>query len=154
MMKKRVDEGAGGISSARVDDDSAVLVDDEKIVVFVENIDGDIFGLDRSGFRFREGHLDGVAWREKLLGLGSTPVEENVIVPDEDLEAGAGAFRELTGEIAVKADSGAILLCVFEIHGGTFLDFVARGNAEASNCPRALRMVELTGWGMIRRAGC
>ena len=110
VMQERGDESAGGVSRARVDDDPTVLVDDEKLLVLVENLDGDGFGLNGGGLGLREGDLNGVAGSEGLLWFGGRAVEEDVTIPNEGLEAGTRTIRELASQVAVETGSGAVLL--------------------------------------------
>jgi hypothetical protein len=82
--------GWGGAGSG-VDHHAGGFVDDGEVLVFVEDLEGDVFGdgVERGGLRGTF-DLDGFAAVEFLFGLGGVAVDADLVGFDEKLDAGAG----------------------------------------------------------------
>lgn len=101
--KKCVDECAAGVPRSGVNGHTGGFVDDDKVVVFVKNVERD--GL---GFSFEWGArfgLDGdlFATFEFLAGFGGLAVDQNESRFDEFLDPGAGEIRAVCGDETVEA---------------------------------------------------
>ena len=112
VEEERVDEGAAvagvvGGAGAGVDHHAGGLVDDGEVLVFVEDVEGDVFGdgVERRGLRGAF-DLDGFAAVEFLLGLGGMAVDADLAGFDEELDAGAADVGEGLGEVLVEAEVG------------------------------------------------
>lgn len=138
VMEEGVDEGAVGVAGGGVDDHAVGFVEDDEVFVFVEDVEGEVLGDEGEGDGLGDGDADEVAGVEGLLGLGGAVVDEDVSFFDEGLEARAGVFLELGGEVGVEAGVWAV---DFESHG---LD-VMRGVSSSSRWDRR--------WERWRRAG-
>ncbi len=116
VVEEGVDEGAavagvfvvdcGGAGSG-VDHHAGGLVDDGKVLVFEEDVEGDVFGEGVEG-RGAGGafDLDGLAAEEFLLGLGGVAVDADLAGFDEELDASAGDVGDGLGEVLVEAEVG------------------------------------------------
>jgi hypothetical protein len=107
-----VDEGAavagvvGGAGSG-VDHHSSGLVDDGEVLVFVEDVEGDVLGDGVEGRGLgRAFDLDGFATVEFLFGLGRIAIDADLACFDEELDAGSGDVREGLGEVEIEAEIG------------------------------------------------
>jgi hypothetical protein len=49
VMEKSVDQRAAGPAGAGMDDEAGGLVDGDKVVIFIKNVEGNIFGLGAQG---------------------------------------------------------------------------------------------------------
>ena len=112
VEEEGVDEGAtvagvvGGAGSG-VDHHAGGLVDDGEVLVFVEDLEGDVFGDGVEGCGLRGAFdLDGLAAVEFLFGLGGVAVDADLAGFDEELDAGAGDVGEGLGEVLVEAEIG------------------------------------------------
>ena len=126
-----VDEGAaiagvvGGTGSG-VDHHAGGLVDDGEVLVFVEDVEGDVLGdgVERRGLRGAF-DLDRFAAVELLFGLGGIAVDADLAGFDEKLDAGAADVGQSLGEVEIEAEIGGGWVggegadCV-----GVFFDFV------------------------------
>jgi hypothetical protein len=104
--EERVDQSAAGIASAGVDGHAGGLVDGDEVVIFVEDFEGDGFGLGaRSGAGLRlEG--DALAASEFLGGFRTAAVDENKASINQFLDAGAAEVGALRGDEAVQTRTG------------------------------------------------
>jgi hypothetical protein len=110
VVEKCVDEGAPvagvvGGAGAGVDHHAGGFVDDGEISVFVEDVEGNVFGygVERCGLRGAF-DLDGFAAAKLLLWLGWMAVDAYLAGFDEELDAGAGDVGEGLGEVLVEAE--------------------------------------------------
>jgi hypothetical protein len=78
------------------------FVDHEKVVVFVEDVERDIFGGGQSVERRRDLDLDGFPAVENEALLDGPTVELDFAIADQALEAGAAELRQRVGEIHVN----------------------------------------------------
>jgi hypothetical protein len=104
--EESVDEGALGNSCAGVNGHASGFVDSDEVIVFVEDIEGD--GL-RLGFEGRTGQgvdLDRIAGADFVGVLGGLAVEEDEVLFDEFLDAGAGEFGAMEGNEAIETEAG------------------------------------------------
>ena len=116
VEEEGVDEGAavalvdsiwGGVACSGVDHHACGLVDDGEVLVFVEDVEGDVFrgGVEGRGLGSAF-DLDGFAAVEFLLRLGGVAVDADLTGFDEELDAGAGDVGQGLGEILVEAQIG------------------------------------------------
>ena len=112
VEEEGVDEGAAvagvvGGAGAGVDHHAGGFVDDGEVLVFVEDVEGDVLGdgveRGRVGGAF---DLDGLAAVEFLLGLGGVAVDADLAGFDEELDAGAADVGDGLREILVEAEVG------------------------------------------------
>jgi len=94
-----------------VDGHASGLVDDDEVVVFVEDVEGDGFGFSFEGSARFGLNRDALAATKFLARLGRLAVDENEAGIDEFLDAGAGQFSGVRGDKAVKARAGVISGC-------------------------------------------
>ena len=91
-------------SGSGVDHHAGGLVDDGEVVVFVDDVERDVFGEGVEGFGARGAFdLDGLAADELLFGLGGLAVDADLAGFDEELDAGAGDVGDGLGEVLVEA---------------------------------------------------
>jgi hypothetical protein len=95
-----------------VDHHAGGFVDDGKILVFVEDFEGDVFGdgMEWGGLRGAF-DLDGFAAVELLFWLGGVAVDANLAGFDEELDAGSGDVGESVGEVLVQTEIGGGGVC-------------------------------------------
>ncbi len=103
VVDEGVDEGAGPVSAGGVNDEVGLFIDGEEGVIFVDDVEGNIFGEEGFGDGDGEGDVDGVAGAEEGGGFGGVIVDEDVAGPDEFLEGGAGGVGEAVAEVEVDA---------------------------------------------------
>ncbi len=113
MEEERVDEGAAvalvvGGAGAGVDHHAGGLVDDGEVLVFVEDVEGDVFGDGVE--RLRGWGAPSISMAsppcELLLGLGGLAVDADLAGFDEELDAGAADVGDGLGEVLVEAEAG------------------------------------------------
>lgn len=97
VEEEGVDEGAIGVAGGGVDDHAVGFVDDDDVVIFVEDFEGDVLLWGIEGDGFGEGDGDAVAGFEGVAGFCGVAVEEDVLVADEGLDARAGEVGEAGG---------------------------------------------------------
>lgn len=128
VMQERVNERVLEVACCRVDNHAGRFVDDDEVVVFVEDFEGDCFRLGFEGTR--GGNLDGdaVAGTDFVAGFGWLVVDERMVVFDELLEKGARAFRHLRLQEPVEP------LAAFVVgdgeHGGRITQSEASGKID------------------------
>ena len=112
VEEERVDEGAaiagvvGGASSG-VNHHAGGLVDDGEVLVFVEDVEGDVLGDGVKGCGLGGAFdLDGFATVEFLFGLGRVAVDADLAGFDEELDTGAANVGKGLGEVEVEAEIG------------------------------------------------
>lgn len=106
-MEEGVDERAGVNASSGVDDHAGGFIDGDDGGIFVEDMQGNIFGR---GFERREiggFDVDGVAGAESLRGTGGGMVDEGAAGLDPLLNAGAAVFGKLGVEPLIETAAGA-----------------------------------------------
>ncbi len=97
VVEEGVDEGAIGVSGGGVDDDAGVFVEDEEVFVFEEDVEGDVLGGGDVWDGFGEGDGDVVAGFDGVAWFCGVAVDEDELVADEGLDAGAREFCETGG---------------------------------------------------------
>jgi len=103
-----VDHGAGMVAGSRVDNHACGLVDGEDVVVFIQEVERDAFGLglDRGARLDFDG--DTFAAVEAVRGFGRFAVEQDVGFIDEFLNAGAAEVGAMRSDDAVEALTGVV----------------------------------------------
>src|SRR5579871_1060649 len=111
VVEKGVDEGAvvagivGG-AGAGVDHHASGLVDDGEVLVFVEDLEGDVLGKGVEGRRvWGAFNLDLLAAVKFLFGLGGSAGDADLAVLDEELDTGAADVGDGLGEVLVEAQA-------------------------------------------------
>jgi hypothetical protein len=96
------------VAGSRVDDHACGLVDGEDVVVFIEEVERDGFGLglDRGARLDFDG--DTFAAVQAVRGFGWFAVEEDVGFIDEFLNAGAAEVAAMRSDDAVEALTGVV----------------------------------------------
>jgi hypothetical protein len=111
VVEESVDEGAVvagvvGDAGAGVDHHACGLVDDGEVLVFVEDLEGDVLGEGVEGWRVRGTFdFDGLAAVELLFGLGGRAGDADLAVLDEELDTGAADVGDGLGEVLVEAQA-------------------------------------------------
>ena len=102
MMEERVYESAIGIAGGGMHDQTRRLVDDEKVVVLVENLERDLL-RDHGGLSW-SGQIDRneVPLRNGGLGPRGRVIEKDVTRLQERLDAGTRQVGQVAGEEQVK----------------------------------------------------
>jgi hypothetical protein len=94
----------GGTGSC-VDHHTGGFVDDGEVFIFVEDVEGNVFGSGVKGRGLgRAFYLDGFSAVEFLLGLCQIAVDADLASLDEELDAGSGDVGEGLGEVLVEAE--------------------------------------------------
>ncbi len=108
FVEQGVDHGAGFHSRARMDDHARGLVDDDQIVIGIENIEGNGFGLRVHGCR--RGNFDGdcIAGFNAMGALRRSAVYAGVAVVEQRLDARAAEIGEMRRQKTIEAPA-----CVF-----------------------------------------
>lgn len=70
--QKSIDQGALGMANRRMHNHASGFIDDDKIIIFVENLQGDIFWFDFAQFDFGKFQGKGFTATEFVAGLGLT----------------------------------------------------------------------------------
>jgi hypothetical protein len=113
VEEEGVDEGAAvagvvGGAGAGVNHHAGRFVDDGEVLVLVDDVEGDVFGDGVEGWRLWGAFdLDGLAAVELVFGLGGFAVDADLLVFDEELDAGATDVGEGLGEVLVEAKIGS-----------------------------------------------
>ena len=88
-----------------MDHHSCRLVDDGEVLVFMEDVEGDILGYGVEGRRVGGTfNFDRFAAVELLLGFGRVAIDTDLAGFDEHLDTGAADVREGLGEVLVEAE--------------------------------------------------
>lgn len=104
--EKCVDERAKRVSCSCVDGHAGGLVDDDEVVVFVKNVEGNGFGFCSERCARLRLNGDAFAAFELLAGLGGLAVDEHECGVNEFLNAGAGEVGAVYGDEAIEACAG------------------------------------------------
>ncbi len=78
MMEQRIDERIILMAARRMNWQSGGFVDDDEIVIFVDDIEVDLLGRDRTGFRRRQSDREDISGGDFAAGI----VEGEVLPPD------------------------------------------------------------------------
>ena len=81
-MDKAVNEGAFFISSCGMDDEVGLFVNDKNLLVFVNNIQRDIFGNDFLNFWWRQDYVNNVAGVEFVALFGGGVIDADTLLLD------------------------------------------------------------------------
>ena len=73
MVDQRVDQRAGPVAGARMDDQPGRLVDDDQVVVLVENVERDVLALRLGRLRLGQVDSDGFARFQLAAGIVDRP---------------------------------------------------------------------------------
>ena len=106
--EQRVDERATVISGPGVDGHAGGLVDSDEVVVFVEDVEGNVFGLRFEGGTRGGGDVYDVTSADFVRVFGGSAVEENELRFNEFLDASSGELGILLGDETVEADAGLV----------------------------------------------
>ncbi len=106
VVEEGVDEGMLVVADARVDDESGGFVEDEEVVVFEEDMEGDIFGLGAGRFGLGPRDGNGLAGAGGVGGFDGGAVDADIAVADEALEGAAGDGGEGVVEVGIEAELG------------------------------------------------
>lgn len=109
MVEEGVDEGAIWISGGRVDDEADRLVDDDVLVVFVDDIKGDVLREDLGALGLWNADRDEIPFGDRLLGPGGGVVEEDVLRFEKRLDARPREVGELRREKNVQTLAKLVL---------------------------------------------
>src|SRR6266542_2917590 len=129
VMEQGVDQGVFLVAGGRMHDDAGRLVEDQQVVVFVENVERDVFGLGirRAGF----GPVDGNRFaRPRLMGgFDGSPVDLDVSLVNQPLNGAPRDGGEAGGKEFVEPFAGQRLLDdqVFGAFGAAHLRSVTQG---------------------------
>jgi hypothetical protein len=104
-MEQGVDQGAVGAAGAGVDDEAGGFVDGDQVVVFVEDVERDVFGFGGGQRRPRDdAEFEAFAAAQAEAGTkDGFAIEGGVAFADELLETGAAELGELSGKEVVEA---------------------------------------------------
>ena len=106
MIHQRVDQSAGIIAGRRVDDHALRLIDDEKMVVLIDDIEGDVLGSDIDGTRRVDDHADSVSGSQSGAFLrGSIPYRDLAVL-DQLGDRGAAEVVDAIAEVFIQTDAG------------------------------------------------
>ena len=108
MTEQCIDQGVLLMASARMNDKSSRLVDNNDIVVLEQNLDRNGLWLTCDLYRWRLRYFDFIAGANRLAWPRSCAVEPNKPGADQLLESGSRVFRELPCQKAIEAK-----LCIF-----------------------------------------
>jgi hypothetical protein len=86
-----------------MNDQASRFVDNQQVLVFEKNVEGDGFGLGLDFFRRRFAQVDPVAGPDAVARPGVLAIQPNESVLDQLLKAGARKLRTLTREKKVQA---------------------------------------------------
>ena len=87
VMKECVDESPIGIAGRRVDHESNRFVDHSDMIIFVENVQGDVLGEDFGGAGFGKFHRNMVARRHRGPCPRRFTIEEDMATLEKGLDA-------------------------------------------------------------------
>jgi len=105
--EERVDECAGDRSGAGVNGHAGGFIDDDDVVVFVENVERDGFGLGDDGRALGRFESDFFCAANVLRAFScGSAIDEDEAGFDEFLNAGAGEFGAAGGDKAVETRAG------------------------------------------------
>ena len=88
-MEKSIHESAIWIPRCGVNNETCGFVDDNEILVFMENIEGDILRNNRGGLGFWKVDRDAVPIVDRGFGLCLGSINDNVPLLEENLYTGA-----------------------------------------------------------------
>ena len=103
VVEQGIDQRAIGISRSGVNDNARLLIQHDEVLVLKQYLQGDILwgGLGRD--RFRQGDLDDIAHLHRIARLGGFAIAEDVLFPDQFLDARARQVCQPTGEPCIQA---------------------------------------------------
>ena len=100
--EERVDGGAGRVTGARVHDHAGRLVDNHQLIILIDDVEGDRFGLQRLGLTSGDRYFDDLPTVETVTGLGDhLPVDGREAVSDQILNPGSRYVRYPIGQVFV-----------------------------------------------------
>lgn len=105
IIKEAIEEGAGEIAVAGMDNESGRFVDDEDIGIFVDNI-----GVDRLGedfeivWRFGQEDGDDIAWFDPVVGFDRLVVDDDASRLSSGLDFGTRDGLKVRLEVFVDAE--------------------------------------------------
>ena len=94
MVKQRVDEGATHVARRRMHDHPRGLVDHDDVLVFVQNLQGQSFGLMLGRPILWNLNLDDVSRLERARGLGPSSVDDDTALIHQRLDSAARQCAE------------------------------------------------------------
>lgn len=116
MVQKSVDERAGFAAGARVDDEAGGLVDGDQVVIFEENVEGDLLGFGAQGAERSGFDVDALAAPEPVGGFAGAPVHQHAAGVDPLLKPRAAELRQFLGEDVIEPSSGTLAADVDDRH--------------------------------------
>ncbi len=128
VKRQGIGQRARSDSRGRMNDHRCRLIYDDQVVVFVNNVEGNIFGLEFRRRKRGELCVDLIVGPELVRRFRGAAVDQHVLLFDQTLEPRAAPAFELFREKNVEALSG----CVFrdrEVKRGLFVEFGAQATA-------------------------
>ncbi|MBA7623503.1 hypothetical protein ES703_30899 [subsurface metagenome] len=98
-----VDQGMGGVARGGVDGQTGRLIDDEEVIVFVDNFEGNRLGFQLPGRGGGNINVNPVAGIEPEPGFGRLPVDGDIARGNELLHPCAGKLGYSSADIFVEA---------------------------------------------------
>lgn len=102
MGQKRIDEGTRSIAWAGMHHHARSLVDHQKMLVLIEDSEGNRLRQHTRGFGRWQAHGDAIMDSKSIARLGRSPMYQNLLLLDEFLQVGSRIRRELSCQIAIK----------------------------------------------------
>ena len=103
MREHRVDERAGSVARRRMHYHAGRFVDDDKVGVFVDDVEWDGFSPRLGGQWRRDAHDDGIAWPDFVRGLAWLAVDRDRAFVNEPLNCAAcqvqALLRQQSGQV-------------------------------------------------------
>ena len=83
MIEQSIDQGPVGIACSRVDDHAAGLIDDDDVLIFIDDIQGDVLRDHLIFFLEFDDSLYLIAFVEAAVGLGFLTVDSDFLALNE-----------------------------------------------------------------------
>ena len=94
------------MAAGRMNDHAGRLVHGDDVLVFVEDVERDLFGVWSGGIHRREHDFDAISGRQPIGDLGALTVDFDAAGTDDFAELDATVFGELVSQEGVESLTG------------------------------------------------
>ena len=102
MELKRVHQCPSPVATRGVSNHAGGLVDDRQKLIFVDDLDRDVFGLGRCVGQIWEPNADQIAGADAVRGFDHAPIHQDGVGNNDLLDYLTGIVRETAGEVDVE----------------------------------------------------
>ena len=108
VVEQGVDQGAGPVSRRRMDHQALGLVDDQQVAILIDDVQGNILGLQGHGLGLRQVQGQHVPGLELVVFPQRAALPQDPALLQQPLGRGAGQIRRQPGQGGVGPFAGAV----------------------------------------------